>query len=287
MVRNIAPTKNQGPSVTPRPKPPNVEQDRAEAARLRARVQETRATPQSAPALTPAQSAYGPSGSQAQALAAPRTQQFLQNYSRPTGSDFGGNFDDDLDLAVPVTQQRRPSDINWQDSSYNTQIAALERALRDFETGSATRGQRYQQDFTTGLDRLGFRPAPQAMAARSMGGGPAGGGVGFATGPVQGEFDIEGGMDRTSAAARGTRGMRDEFAGRGTLRSSDYVNSFRDFQNRLEQQLTGMETGRTRFGEDLQTELAQFRARTGEQKAAAEESARSRAIMRSIQEMGF
>jgi hypothetical protein len=204
--------------------------------------------------------------------------------NRP-GDAGGTNYD--LDLAVPVIQQRRPSDINWQDSSYNTQIAALERALRDFETGSTTRGQRYQQDFTTGLDRLGFRPAPQAMAARSMEGEPAGGGVGFATGPVQGEFDIEGMADRTSAAARGTRGMRDEFAGRGTLRSSDYVNSFRDFQNRLQQQLTGMETGRTRFGEDLQTELAQFRARTGEQKAAAEESARSRAIMRSIQEMGF
>jgi hypothetical protein len=204
--------------------------------------------------------------------------------NRP-GDAGGTNYD--LDLAVPVIQQRRPSDINWQDSSYNTQIAALERALRDFETGSTTRGQRYQQDFTTGLDRLGFRPAPQAMAARSMEGEPAGGGVGFATGPVQGEFDIEGMADRTSAAARGTRGMRDEFAGRGTLRSSDYVNSFRDFQNRLQQQLTGMETGRTRFGEDLQTELAQFQARTGEQKAAAEESARSRAIMRSIQEMGF
>lgn len=283
MVRNIAALKNQGPSVTPRsttPKPDTGGSDRAMLRGARTRAE-------AAPALTPAQSAYGPSGSQAQALASPRTQQFLQNYSRPTGSDFGGNFDDDLDLAVPVIQQRRPSDINWQDSSYNTQIAALERALRDFETGSTTRGQRYQQDFTTGLDRLGFRPAPQAMAARSMEGGPAGGGVGFATGPVQGEFDIEGVADRTSAAARGTRGMRDEFAGRGTLRSSDYVNSFRDFQNRLQQQLTGMETGRTRFGEDLQTELAQFQARTGEQKAAAEESARSRAIMRSIQEMGF
>jgi hypothetical protein len=125
------------------------------------------------------------------------------------------------------------------------------------------------------------------MAMSAMEGEPTGGGVGFATGKLQGEFDIEGMADRTSAAARGTRGMRDEFAGRGTLRSSDYVNSFRDFQNRLEQQLTGMETGRTRFGEDLETELAQFRARTGEQKAAAEESARSRAIMRSIQEMGF
>jgi hypothetical protein len=263
---------------------------------LRGRVQETRATPQSAPALTPAQSAYGPSGSQAQALASPRTQQFLQNYSRPTGSDFGGPPVEDVE-EVPK-EPRRPSDIGWQDSAYNTQIAALERALRDFETGTTTRGERYGQDFTTGLSRLGYQPAsdfqampnivealnqPQAMARGMSEGAP-----GVAVAPVAGgRFDIEGQMDRTSAAARGTRGMRDEFAGRGTLRSSDFAKGFGDFQNRLGQQLQAMETGRGRFAEDLATELSQFRARTGEQKAAAEESARSRAIMRSIAEMGF
>ena len=191
-----------------------------------------------------------------------------------------------------------PSDLGFADSAYNTQIAALERALRDFETGATTRGERYGQDFMTGLGRLGYQPGsnfqampnivealnqPQAMARGMSEGAP-----GVAVAPVSGgRFDIEGQMDRTSAAARGTRGMRDEFAGRGTLRSSDFAKSFGDFQNRLGQQLQAMETGRGRFAEDLGTELAQFRARTGEQKAAAEESARSRAIMRSIQEMGF
>ena len=273
MVRNIAALKNQGPSLWA-PKTDYSQSDRAMVRRA-----------QEAQARQPA----GRVVSNAPVVREPVTSRTGLPSIEETNRLLGRGGTPGPDLMVPVVPRvpRRPSDIGWQDSAYNTQIAALERALRDFETGSATRGQRYQQDFTTGLDRLGFRPAPQAMAARSMGGGPAGGGVGFATGPVQGEFDIEGGMDRTSAAARGTRGMRDEFAGRGTLRSSDYVNSFRDFQNRLQQQLTGMETGRTRFGEDLQTELAQFQARTGEQKAAAEESARSRAIMRSIQEMGF
>jgi hypothetical protein len=126
---------------------------------------------------------------------------------------------------------------------------------------------------------------PQAMA-RGMSEGA--GAPGVAVAPVAGgRFDIEGQMDRTSAAARGTRGMRDEFAGRGTLRSSDFAKSFGDFQGRLNEQLQAMETGRGRFAEDLGTELSQFRSRTEEQKAAAEEAARSRAIMRSIQEMGF
>jgi hypothetical protein len=110
---------------------------------------------------------------------------------------------------------------------------------------------------------------------------------GMSTGPLQGSFDIEGEVDRTSAAARGTRGMRDEFAGRGTLRSSDFAKSFGDFQNRLNQQLQGMETGRNRFTEDLQTELAQFQARTGEQRASAQEAAQNRALMRQLSQMGF
>jgi hypothetical protein len=178
-----------------------------------------------------------------------------------------------------------PRRINWRDSAYNSQIAALDRALREFETGSTTRGERYGQDFSTGLGRLGFIPAPQPMmAARSMSEGAE---EGVTVPSAGGQFDIEGEMDRTSAAARGTRGMRDEFAGRGTLRSSDFAKGFGDFQNRLNQQLQAMETGRGRFTEDLQTELAQFQARTEEQRAAAEESARSRAIMRSLSQMGF
>jgi hypothetical protein len=189
---------------------------------------------------------------------------------------------------VPLPGRQPTGPLDFRDSSYNSQIAAIERALRDFETGSATRGQRYQQDFATGLDRLGFRPAPQPMMAMSaMEGEPTGGGVGFATGDVQGEFDIEGEMDRTSAAARGTRGMRDEFAGRGTLRSSDFAKSFDDFQNRLLQQKSAMETGRTRFGEDLSTELAQFQARTQEQRQSAQDAATNRALMRQLSQMGF
>jgi len=181
--------------------------------------------------------------------------------------------------APSPSPQGPPQSLDFRDSSYNSQIAAIERALRDFETGAATRGQRYEQDFTTGLQRLGFNPAPQAMAAR--------GADGVSVGPLQGSFDLEGELDRTSAAARGTRGMRDEFAGRGMLRSSDFAGGFGDFQNRLQQQLTGMETGRTRFGEDLATELSQFQTRAQEQRAAAEAEAQNRALMRSLSQMGF
>ena len=205
-----------------------------------------------------------------------------------TGGGGSRNIPAPAPIPVPI-RGGGPEPLDFRDSSYNSQIAAIERALRDFETGSTRRGERYQEDFSTGLGRLGFRPAPQPMmAARSMEGEPAeGAAVGFDIGKLQGDFDIEGETDRTSAAARGTRGMRDEFAGRGTLRSSDFAKSFEDFQNRLQQQLTGMETGRTRFGEDLQTELAQFRDRTQEQRQSAQDAATNRALMRQLSQMGF
>jgi hypothetical protein len=274
MVRNIAPTKNMGPSFTPRPKP----------------------APDTGRSLSSFSAPTSPRGSvvpNAPIVREPVTSRTGLPSIEETNRLLGRNTSytnpvEDVE-EVPLPGRRPTGPLDFRDSSYNSQIAAIERALRDFETGSATRGQRYQQDFTTGLDRLGFRPAPQPMmAARSVEGEPTeGAAVGFATGPVQGSFDIEGEMDRTSAAARGTRGMRDEFAGRGTLRSSDFANSFSDFQNRLQQQLTGMETGRTRFGEDLQTELAQFQARTQEQRQSAQEAAQNRALMRQLSQMGF
>jgi hypothetical protein len=191
-------------------------------------------------------------------------------------------------IEAPPPSRGTPQPLDFRDSSYNAQIAALDRALRDFETGASTRGQRYQEDFSTGLGRMGFRPAPQPMAMSALSeGAETPNTFGMSTGPLQGSFDIEGEVDRTSAAARGTRGMRDEFAGRGTLRSSDFAKSFGDFQNRLNQQLQGMETGRNRFTEDLQTELAQFQARTGEQRASAQEAAQNRALMRQLSQMGF
>jgi hypothetical protein len=202
---------------------------------------------------------------------------------------------------APQTSQAPP---NWRDAAYdaayNAQIASIQRALADFETGATTRGERYGQDFMTGLNRLGYRPAkgfqampnvleqldqPQPMA-RALSAG-AEGAPAVAVPPVSGAFDIEGEFDPYSAAARGTRGTRDEFAGRGTLRSSDFAKTFGEFQNRLNQQLEAMETSRTRFGQDLATEVAQQRTQSQERQQAAQRDAMLRAAMAAAGGAGF
>jgi hypothetical protein len=189
--------------------------------------------------------------------------------------------------------------INWRDSAYNAQIAAIQRALQDFETGAQTRGERYGQDFTTGLQRLGYRPGEgfqampnilEALSARQMGAEGADGAegaMGVAVSPLGGAFDIEGQYDPYTAAAQGTRGLRDEFAGRGTLRSSDFARNFGEFQNRLNQQLEAMETGRTRFGQDLATEVTRERLSMQDRMQQAQRDAMLRAATAAAGGLGF
>lgn len=207
---------------------------------------------------------------------------------RPPGVGGGGGG---MDMSTPPPVQER-GPVQWEDSAYNSQIAAIQRALQDYETGAVTRGERYGQDFATGLQRMGYRPAEgfQAMPnvleminqpqARGMSADGAEGANAVALPKISGAFDIEGEYDPYSAAARGTRSTRDEFAGRGTLRSSDFAKTFGDFQNRLNQQLEAMETGRTRFGQDLATEVAQQRTQAQERQEAARQAALLRAATR-------
>lgn len=201
--------------------------------------------------------------------------------------------------APSAPKASKPKSINWRDSAYNAQIASIQRALQDYETGAQTRGERYGQDFMTGLRSLGYRPAEgfQAMpniveqmnqpqvAALSAGADNAAPAVSVPA--VSGAFDIEGEFDPYSAAARGTRGTRDEFAARGTLRSSDFAKTFGEFQNRLQKQLDAMETSRSRFGQDMATEIAQQRTQAEERMQQAQRDAMLRAAMAAAGGAGF
>jgi len=212
-----------------------------------------------------------------------------------------GNLEAPAASPTPPTPAAR-GPLEFRDSAYNTQIAAIQRALQDFETGAQTRGERYGQDFSTGLSRMGYRPGegfqampnilemmnqPQAMARGLSAGAEEGGAPAVAVPPISGSFDIEGEFDPYSAAARGTRSTRDEFAGRGTLRSSDFAKTFGEFQNRLNQQLEAMETARGRFGQDLATEVAQERTRSQERQQQAQRDAMMRAAMAAAGGAGF
>jgi hypothetical protein len=216
--------------------------------------------------------------------------------SNSGGSGGGGSRNLQAQEAPAASAAPSAGRINWRDSAYNAQIAAIQRALQDFETGAQTRGERYGQDFTTGLQRLGYRPGEgfqampnilEAMAARTAGADGAEGEMGVAFSPLGGSFDIEGVYDPYTAAAQGTRGLRDDFAGRGMLRSSGFARNFGEFQNRLNQQLEAMETGRTRFGQDLSTEVSRERTLAEERRQQAQRDAMLRAATAAAGGGGF
>lgn len=252
--------------------------------------------------LTAAQKAYGPSGNQeVSRQATARLTAGLPNMqSRRGTTQTQPNIEPTPAPAPSAPAAPRP--LNWRDAAYNAQIAAVERALRDFETGATTRGERYGQDFMTSLRRMGYRPGegfqampnvleqldqPQ-MAARAMAvEGEEAAAPTVSVAPITGAFDIEGQFDPFSAAARGTRGLRNEFAARGTLRSSDFARNFSEFQNRLNRQLEAMETARTRFGQDLATEVAQQRTQAQERREAAQRDAMMRAAIAAASGAGF
>lgn len=236
----------------------------------------------------------------------PRPPRAQPGYGAPTrppssGGGGGGGGGGGNDSPPPV-QESSPAPTRWDDASYNAQIAALNRALGDFETGLSSRVGRYGEDFTRGVRDLGFRaspdfvPAPDILSFGNLEEGlaavrrpsrPMARGLARSeeTGPMSaadmigGEWDLEGEYNPFSAAARGTRSSRDDFAGRGTLRSSDFIQSFAEFQDRLNQQFEAMQTGRGRFLEDSLTNLAQQRATTEERRQAARRDAVARAAM--------
>lgn len=211
------------------------------------------------------------------------------------GSDRVDNIPAPSQPAPAPAAPSAPRPLNWRDAAYNAQIAAVERALRDFETGAQRRGERYGEDYLTSVRRLGYRPgegfeampnlveATQAAAATRAAEDAA---EPLVT-PVSGAFDIEGQYDPYSTAAQGTRSMRDVFAGRGTLRSSDFARSFGEFQNRLNRQLEAMETSRSRFAEDLAQEIAAQRTGAQERREAAQREAMMRAAMAAAGGAGF
>ena len=183
--------------------------------------------------------------------------------------DGGGN-DRRIDTSAP----------EYRDAEYNAQIASLNKALEDYEIGAQQNADRYGQDFRTGVQQMGFRPT-----------GPAGFGdilsqedpsvssrmMATPEGPG-GQWDLEGQYDPYSAAAKGTRGLRDDFAARGTLASSDFGQTFGEFQDRLDDQLTSMNLAKARFGENLQRDLASQRSNTEERRQATGRTAQQRAM---------
>jgi len=179
--------------------------------------------------------------------------------------------------------------VNWRDSIYNAAISRLADELAKFEADRQLEAQNYETDFGTSLRNLGYTAGegefspisldmPTVEQATGEGAADAAAGDQSVTFTPMGSFDYEGDLDPFSAAARGTSNLRNMFAARGTLRSSDYLREQQGFQKELLDQLSGMNTARGRFGQGLASRVSEYRSQNEQARQDAREAAIQRAL---------
>lgn len=152
------------------------------------------------------------------------------------------------------------SDEDWLkqggDSIYAEQLAALKKAMQDYQSEQGVQKGRYGTDFEEGSRRLGWKDKD-----------------GFEGAEDPGQWDFE---DTNFAAGRGFKSQRDDFAARGLLQSSDYGEARTKLERDLNDQRSSMVTDRNRFTDDLAAQLAAFQA----ENTNAQGSARNEALLR-------
>lgn len=209
----------------------------------------------------PAPSYSGPPATEAGGTSAPpaRTSSFNDVIG---GTDVG--FSDSYNVTGPTPDVApappKLSDEDWLkqggDSIYAEQLAALKKAMEDYQAEQGVQRGRYNTDFEEGSRRLGWKDRD-----------------GFEGAEDPGQWDFE---DTNFAAGRGFKSQRDDFAARGLLQSSDYGDARTMLERNLNDQRASMLTDRSRFTDDLAAQLAAFQA----ENTNAQGSARQEALLR-------
>ena len=173
-----------------------------------------------------------------------------QRYSAPapTYSDSfsgGGGGGGGEQIAAPAAP---PPPFNAQsDSGYTTQVAALIRALSDYEAENTADLTKYNTDFNEANVNLGWRGA--ANGAKDD----------LDTAWMdesKGSWDT---TDQTKASGRAYQSQLNDFASRGTLQSTLYSTALDDLMRSFNQQRTGLVDAKTNFESDRARQLTSKR----------------------------
>jgi hypothetical protein len=142
------------------------------------------------------------------------------------------------------------------DSSYTAQVAALVKALENQMADLTAQTGNYETDYGSSVKNLGWTQDDPATK-----------------GVNEGAWNFG---DLNTAAGRSFQNQQDDFAGRGLLESSLYGTANDNLTRSLNDQLGGINTGRTKFLGDI------ARQRTGfqDENNSAVQQARAEAIQR-------
>lgn len=179
------------------------------------------------------------------------------------GGSYGSGGGGGGGMAAAVAPPPRLSDAEWlaADSGYNSQLAALEQKLRDFEVENTSTREKGTQEYDNSLLRLGWMKPTEE------------GGVG--------SWNRD---DRSTGYGNAYQGQMGDFASRGMLQSTLYDQAMTDMLGNFNRQKGDMDTAQTNFLEELARALAEKKsdAQLGKDQARVDALAR-----RAAQESGL
>lgn len=127
------------------------------------------------------------------------------------------------------------------DTAYQATLAALDAALKQYETDVEAQKKKYDVDYETSLNTLGWRRPVGTEGAADY---------------KPGDWNL---TDANTASGKAYQSQLGDFASRGILQSSLYDRARNDLMDQLNKQLTSVNTARTNFMDDLNRQLTGFR----------------------------
>ena len=128
------------------------------------------------------------------------------------------------------------------DTAYNATLAALDAALKQYEADVESQKKKYDVDYDTSLQTLGWKKPVGTEGAADF---------------KPGDWNL---TDQTTASGKSYQSQLGDFASRGLLQSSLYDRARGDLMNQLNKQRTSVETARTNFMDDLARQLASYKS---------------------------
>lgn len=150
--------------------------------------------------------------------------------------DNGGGA---VGYAAPAASE---TDYLAGDTAYNATLAALDAALKQYEADVESQKKKYDVDYDTSLQTLGWKKPVGTEGAADF---------------KPGDWNL---TDLTTASGKSYQSQLGDFASRGLLQSSLYDRARGDLMNQLNKQRTSVETARTNFMDDLARQLASYKS---------------------------
>lgn len=173
----------------------------------------------------------------------------ISSFDLGGGGSIGGT-------AAPAAPVLSDAEFLAGDSSYQAQLAALLKALSDQQADTTAQRTKYNVDYGSALQNLGFTPDNPAT-----------------TDVNEGTWNFG---DQNTAAGRAFQNQQNDFAGRGLLQSSLYGTANDNLTRSLNDQLNGINTAKQNFLDDLARQGTSFASENtlAQQQAKAEALAR-------------